>query len=94
MTRISTALLGATALLAASAMPAAAFDSLRNFTPLPAASTIAACPAGKVRCADWCGARPWLKTCMTGHPNSCDKKRGGANACVSWIIREDVKEVA
>ena len=42
-----------------------------------------ACPAGKITCSQWC-ARHWKRTfCMTGLPGSCDKKPGGANACVT-----------
>jgi hypothetical protein len=43
-----------------------------------------ACPAGKITCQEWCRRyRPDPGgNCMTGHPNSCDKKVGGARACV------------
>jgi len=49
-------------------------------------ATLAACPKGKITCAQWCGkygtARP---TCMTGHPNSCDKKPQGAATCAGDV---------
>jgi hypothetical protein len=46
------------------------------------------CGAGKITCAQWCAKyRPGPSNCMSGHPNSCDKKRGGANACVGDVGR-------
>jgi len=41
-----------------------------------------ACPEGKVTCQEWCSMHPERTTCMTGHPNSCDKKPQGARTCV------------
>jgi hypothetical protein len=41
------------------------------------------CPAGKITCQQWCAKHFNRPNCMTGHFNSCDKKPGGANACVS-----------
>jgi hypothetical protein len=47
---------------------------------IPTAAS-AACPKGKVTCASWC-QKYGGSTCMTGHPNSCDKKANGAATCV------------
>jgi hypothetical protein len=41
----------------------------------------AACPAGNITCLTWC-QKYGGDTCMTGHWNSCDKKRRGSAACV------------
>jgi len=50
-----------------------------------ASRAAAACPAGKITCQEWCRRyRPDPSGfCMTGHPRSCDKKVGGARACVN-----------
>jgi hypothetical protein len=48
----------------------------------PAVAAPRACPAGKVTCQQWCAMHPERTTCMTGHPNSCDKKPQGARTCV------------
>jgi hypothetical protein len=40
------------------------------------------CPSGTITCAAWCSKHPERTTCMTGHPNSCDKKPRGAATCV------------
>jgi hypothetical protein len=51
-------------------------------------SVLAACPQGKITCSQWCAKygteRP---TCMTGHPNSCDKKPLGGATCVGDVPR-------
>jgi hypothetical protein len=49
---------------------------------------VAACPAGKVTCAEFCRARPERTTCMSGHPNSCDQKPQGAQTCVGSGITQ------
>jgi hypothetical protein len=41
----------------------------------------ARCPSGQITCAQWC-AKYGTSNCMTGHPNSCDKKPNGAATCV------------
>ena len=50
---------------------------------LPATSATAAqkCLPGYITCAQWC-AKYRTDNCMTGHPNSCDKKSYGAATCV------------
>jgi hypothetical protein len=43
----------------------------------------AQCAAGKITCGVWCKTyNSTSATCLTGHPRSCDKKPGHANACV------------
>jgi hypothetical protein len=50
---------------------------------LRVAQAAADCPPGKVTCKDWCRRyNAESKNCLTGHPNSCDKKVGGERACV------------
>ena len=48
----------------------------------PAAAAPRGCPQGRVTCEQWCAMHPERTTCMTGHPNSCDKKPQGARTCV------------
>lgn len=43
----------------------------------------ASCPAGKITCYQWCRRyNSSSTTCLTGHPNACNTKVGGNNACV------------
>ena len=52
-------------------------------TPSSPAEAARICKAqGKITCAEWCRRNPQRKTCMTGDPNSCDKKAQGALTCV------------
>jgi hypothetical protein len=46
-------------------------------------SASAACPPGKITCAQWCANHPNRQNCMTGHWNACDKKRNGSATCVN-----------
>jgi hypothetical protein len=48
----------------------------------PAAAASSRCPQGMVTCQQWCAMHPERTTCMTGHPNSCDKKPQGPRTCV------------
>ncbi len=56
------------------------------FTALMAISgsqaSAAGCAKGKITCQEWCG-KYGGNTCMTGHPNSCDKKPQGNATCVN-----------
>jgi hypothetical protein len=46
------------------------------------------CGAGQITCSQWCAKyRPGASDCMSGHPNSCAKKPGGARACVGDVGR-------
>jgi hypothetical protein len=40
------------------------------------------CSAGKITCEQWCARHPERTRCMTGDPNSCDKKPFGPKTCV------------
>jgi hypothetical protein len=41
------------------------------------------CQKGYIPCDAWCRRHPLRTTCLTGHPNSCDKKANGLATCVS-----------
>ena len=43
----------------------------------------ASCSSGMITCAQWCAKyRSAGSDCMSGHPNSCDKKPNGAQTLV------------
>jgi hypothetical protein len=47
-------------------------------------SLAAECPEGKITCFEWCRKyNSSSRTCLAGHPGSCDKKVGGNAACVN-----------
>jgi hypothetical protein len=58
----------------------------------PAVAAPRARPAGKVTCQEWCAVHPERRTCMTGHPNSCDRKPQGARTCVRIWDRRRIGE--
>lgn len=43
---------------------------------------VAKCTPPMITCREWCRRNPQRTTCMTGHPNSCDRKPQGADTCV------------
>jgi hypothetical protein len=49
--------------------------------PVTSARAAQKCQPGYITCAQWC-AKNRTDNCMTGHPNSCDKKSYGASTCV------------
>jgi hypothetical protein len=54
-----------------------------SFSFIASTTAFAKCPAGKITCVQWCAKyRSTGGTCMTGHPNSCDKKPQGGATCV------------
>ncbi len=51
---------------------------------IASAAAMTKCPAGQITCVQWCDKYGSSQgTCMTGHPNSCDKKPQGAATCVA-----------
>lgn len=58
-------------------------SEVRAGTVRIAQAATADCPSGKITCKEWCRRyNASSKTCLKGHPNSCDAKVGGENACV------------
>jgi hypothetical protein len=54
-----------------------------SFSSLASTAAFAKCPAGKITCVQWCAKYGTTRaTCMSGHPNSCDKKPQGNATCV------------
>lgn len=43
---------------------------------------VAKCTPPMITCREWCRRNPQRTNCMTGHPNSCDRKPQGADTCV------------
>jgi hypothetical protein len=81
MSRKLAGFLVASAALVQFGTPAMAFDPAM---PAERGIVVAAakCPPPKITCREWCRRNPQRHDCMTGHPNSCDKKPQGADTCV------------
>ena len=70
---------------------AAALGFSASIFEIDRASAAAVCPAGYIRCSQWCTMyRPHLApsnyyACFRGHPLSCVKLHGSLSACVRDI---------